>query len=101
MKGNSKLGITLLMILILLLFPNCMTIEREHIQPSLPDFGLMRPSRPSLLPINDDAQLPVPVLKNIILLQGYARELEAYADGWEEFYEELKDANRERDQRDN
>lgn len=89
--GNRKLGIIITVLGFVLLFPSCVITEKEFIQPSLPEFALNRPSRPNLLTIADDTQLPVPVLTNTILLQGYARELEAYAEGWEEFYTELRE----------
>ncbi len=100
---DSKLGIIITVLGFVLLFPSCVITEKEFIQPSLPEFALNRPSRPNLLTIADDTQLPVPVLTNTILLQGYARELEAYAEGWEEFYMELRKeyARDERNQEDN
>lgn len=89
--GNRKLGIIIMLTLVILLLQSCVITEREFVQPSLPEFIIDRPNRPNLLDIADDTQLPIPVLKNTILLQGYARELEAYADGWEEFYSKLRE----------
>ena len=89
--GNRKLGIIIILALVNLLLQSCVITEREFVQPSLPEFNLERPARPYLLDIADDTQLPVSVLTNTILLQGYARELEAYADGWEEFYSSLRE----------
>lgn len=88
---DSKLGIIAMLLGFLLLFPSCVITEREFVKPSLPEFTIGRPVRPNLLRIEDGTQLPVPVLTNTILLQGYARELEAYAEGWEEFYTELRE----------
>lgn len=101
--GNRKLGIIITVLGFVLLFPSCVITEKEYVQPSLPEFIISRPSRPNLLDIPDDTQLPVPVLTNTILLQGYARELEAYAEGWEEFYTELREeyATDQRDKADN
>ena len=89
MKGHRKL-ITIL-ISCFLLCVSCQTAERTIvIYPPLPEFVINRPTRPVLNQIDDGSQLPMSVLTNQILLQGYAKELEAYADGWEEFYMELK-----------
>ena len=91
MKGHSKLGI--ITILSFLLCISCKTAERVvFIQPPLPEFSIQKPTRPILLAVEDGIQLPMSVLTNQILLQGYAKELEAYAAGWEEFYKELRDS---------
>ena len=91
MKGHSKLGI--ITILSFLLCISCKTAERvAFIQPPLPEFSIQKPTRPSLLAVEDGIQLPMSVLTNQILLQGYAKELEAYAAGWEEFYKELRES---------
>lgn len=88
---NRRLGIIVMLALVSLLLQSCVITEREFVQPSLPEFIIGRPNRPNLLDIADDAQLPIPVLKNTMLLQGYAKELEAYAEGWEEFYRRLRE----------
>ena len=91
MKGHSKLGI--ITILSFLLCISCKTAEKvAFIQPPLPEFSIQKPTRPSLLAVEDGIQLPMSVLTNQILLQGYAKELEAYAAGWEEFYKELRES---------
>lgn len=91
MKGHSKLGI--ITILSFLLCISCKTAERVvFIQPPLPEFSIIKPTRPSLLTVEDGIQLPMSVLTNQILLQGYAKELEAYAAGWEDFYKELRES---------
>lgn len=89
--GNRKLGIIIALALVSLLLQSCVITEREFVHPSLPEFIIERPVRPNLLTIADDTQLPVSVLTNTILLQGYAKELEAYAAGWEEFYTSLRE----------
>ena len=90
MKGHSTLGI--ITILSFLLCISCKTAERVvFIQPPLPEFSIIKPTRPSLLTVEDGIQLPMSVLTNQILLQGYAKELEAYAAGWEKFYMELRE----------
>ncbi len=102
MKGHSKLVI--ITILSFLLCISCKTAERVvFIQPPLPEFSIIKPTRPSLLTVEDGIQLPMSVLTNQILLQGYAKELEAYAAGWEEFYMELREEydRDERNQEDN
>lgn len=90
MKGHRNL-ITIL-ISCFLLCVSCQTAERIIVVfPPLPDFVIARPTRPVLNQIDDGSQLPMSVLTNTILLQGYAKELEAYADGWEKFYMELRE----------
>jgi hypothetical protein len=69
---------------------SCQTEKIIVIKPPLPEFVITRPIRPNLISVEDGTQLPMSVLTNQILLQGYAKELEACLDGWEEFYMELK-----------
>ena len=102
MKGHRKLGI--IIVLSFLLWISCKTAEKViFIQPPLPEFTINKPTRPKLLAVEDGIQLPVSVLTNQILLQGYAKELEAYAAGWEEFYMKVREeyASDKRDQEDN
>ena len=91
---NRKLNIVPLLIFLLLLssVTSCQT-ERviERVAPSLPSYTPTKPERPKLIKIEDDVQLPISVVQNQILLEGYAKELEFYSRGWEEFYEELRE----------
>ena len=94
MKGNRdrnrKLGVILMLVVVYLLYTitSCATSKREFF---LPSFEPVRPDRPILLEVSeDDSQLPVPVKENTVLLTCYIEELEAYADGWEAYYEEVK-----------
>lgn len=90
MKRNRNLSIILIIVGYLLLCSvGCKTVETVSVTPSLPDFSPVRPTRPALDPIPDDAQLPIPVLTNMIRQSSYARQLEKYADGWERYYERL------------
>ena len=89
MKGHRKLGI--IIVSCLLLCMSCQTERTILIYPPLPEFVINRPTRPILNQVEDGTQLPMSVLTNTILLQGYAKELEAYADGWEKFYMELRE----------
>lgn len=90
MKGHRKLTIILISCFLLCMM-SCQSSERViFVKPPLPEFKTERPIRPKLSQIDDGSQLPVSVLNNTILLQGYAKELEACLDGWEEFYMELK-----------
>ena len=91
---NRKLNIVPLLIFLLLLssVTSCQT-ERviERVAPSLPSYTPTKPERPKLIKIEDDVQLPISVIQNQILLEGYAKELELYRRGWEEFYEGLRE----------
>ena len=91
---NRKLNIVPLLIFLLLLssVTSCQT-ERviERVAPSLPSYTPTTPERPKLIKIEDDVQLPISVVQNQILLEGYAKELEFYSRGWEEFYKGLRE----------
>ena len=91
---NRKLNIVPLLIFLLLLssVTSCQT-ERviERVAPSLPSYTPTKPERPKLIKIEDDVQLPISVVQNQILLEGYAKELEFYSRGWEEFYDGLRE----------
>ena len=89
---NRKLNIILLLIgiLLILTIASCQTQRVvERVTPSLPIYTPVKPERPKLIKIEDDVQLPISVVQNQILLEGYAKELELYSCGWEEFYEGL------------
>lgn len=91
---NRKLNIVPLLIFLLLLssVTSCQT-ERviERVAPSLPSYTPTKPERPKLIKIEDDVQLPISVVQNQILMEGYAKELELYSRGWEEFYDGLRE----------
>ena len=91
MKGNKdrnrKLGVILIVVFLLYTIIGCATNKREFF---LPSFEPVRPDRPILLEVEDGSQLPVSVKENTVLLTCYIEELEAYADGWEAYYEEVK-----------
>lgn len=90
--GNRKLGIILVLSFFLLFsMAGCVTEKVVRVSPNLPDYSPSRPNRPYLQEVDDGLQLPIPVLKNMVLIQGYAKELEAYADGWERFYDNLRE----------
>lgn len=94
--GNRKLGIIMVLSFFLLFsMTGCATEKVVWISPFLPDYSPSRPTRPVLNKVEDGVQLPISALDNLILLQGYAKELEAYADGWERFYERLREKHEE------
>ena len=85
---NRKLGVILALTLVFLLWlVSCETNKSKFF---LPSFEPVRPNRPVLLEVEDGSQLPVSVKENTVLLTCYIEELEAYADGWEAYYEEVK-----------
>lgn len=69
----------------ILILISCKTV---YISPSLPNYEPMRPERPTLENVNEE--VPLTAVKNTIRLMTYAEQLEAYADGWENFYMELR-----------
>lgn len=89
MNRDRKLGIIVSGLLLFLMLSGCQS-NCSAFSYDLPPYSVTRPERPSLYEVDDNLQLPIPVIKNTILLQGYAKELEEYADGWERFYEELR-----------
>lgn len=93
MKGNRdrnrKLGVIFILVMIFLLYMTSCTSSKSKI--FLPSFEPVRPDRPVLLEVEDGSQLPVSVKENTVLLTCYIEELEAYADGWEAYYEEIKE----------
>jgi len=91
MKRNRKLSIISILVF-LLLFPICGCVHERivNVIPDFPPFTPSRPVRPELLLVEDGVQLPSSVIANLILLQGYARELEEYAEGWEAYYEDIR-----------
>lgn len=90
---NRKLNIVPLLIFLLLFSVISCQTERviERVAPSLPSYTPTKPERPKLIKIEDDVQLPISVVQNQILLEGYAKELELYSRGWEEFYDGLRE----------
>lgn len=91
---NRKLSIIFLTVMLLLLiniFASCQTERVKRVTPSLPTYTPTKPERPKLIEIEDDIQLPISVIQNQILLEGYAKELELYSYGWEEFYQDLRE----------
>lgn len=91
MKRNRNLSIILIIMgYLLLCSAGCKTFDAVSVTPSLPDYSPVRPDRPVLDPVPDDAQLPISVLTNMIRQSSYARQLEKYADGWEQNYQKLK-----------
>lgn len=78
---KNKILILSFSILILI---SCKTV---YISPSLPSYEPIRPERPTLENVNEE--VPLTAVKNTIRLMTYAEQLEAYADGWENFYTEL------------
>ena len=92
MKGNRdrnrKLGVILTLVVVFLLYMTSCATDKKFF---LPSFEPVRPDRPILLEVSEDgSQLPVSVKENTVLLTCYIEELEAYADGWEAYYEEVK-----------
>lgn len=77
-----KIGTVKILILILLL-TSCVT---RYINPPLPNFSPTRPTRPTLEEVEN---VPEGAIVNTEKLMGYAKELEAYADSWENYYRRI------------
>lgn len=88
MKNSVRnLGIVILAFCLLsLLLCSCST----PVSSSLPEFSLVRPHKPQLQTVDNNIQIPNAVTNNTILLIGYIEELETYAEGWESFYNNLR-----------
>ena len=90
MKENRKRKLRVIVVFFLL-FTLFGCSSYGTLSPMLPDFALDRPIRPTLVELDDNLQLPLPIAQNNILLIGYIEELEAYSDGWERFYNDLRE----------
>ena len=67
---------------------SCLTARTAYVRPKLPAYDPAVPVRPALDPVDQE---PDPaVTRNLILVTQYAKELEAYGQGWREFYKELR-----------
>ncbi|MGN0905687.1 MAG: hypothetical protein ACI4NM_00940, partial [Bullifex sp.] len=95
--GNRKLGTIIMSFFLLITLLGCESEKVVYINPTLPTFSPQRPVRPHLIQTDDGLQLPISVLENLVLLQGYSKELEVYASGWEEFYEKLREEYKRED----
>ena len=73
----------------LLFFSSCKSSNVVSSAAELPAFTGARPTRPSLLPVEDDAQIPAAIVVNQVRLQGYIQKLELYCDAWEQYYIEI------------
>lgn len=75
-----------ILILTMLFLTACKT---SYISPTLPSYEPIRPVRPSLEDVKEE--VPIGAIRNTVKLMTYAEQMEAYADGWEEFYTELRE----------
>ena len=67
---------------------SCLTARTAYVRPELPAYDPAVPVRPTLDVIDQE---PDPaVTRNLILVTQYAKELEAYGQGWRDFYKELR-----------
>ena len=77
----------LLMMVVAIMLVSC--TSTKYISPTLPNFSIPKPNRPTLLEIKDE--LPVEATINLINLVGHIEKLEIVIDGWENFYRGLKE----------
>lgn len=67
---------------------SCLTARTAYVRPGLPAYDPAVPTRPALDFVDQE---PDPkVTRNLVLVTQYAKELEAYGQGWREFYKELR-----------
>ena len=85
---RRRISIVLFTVLMLLCLASCKTIV--EVRAEIPEFNPMRPERPELVQVPADSVVAVQVNINMVKLISYIEQLEAYADGWETYYEELR-----------
>lgn len=77
----------ILILILSLTLMGCTSVE--YITPTLPDFAPVKPTRPTLETVEEE--VPYEATINTIRLMEYSRLMEGYADGWETFYNQLKE----------
>lgn len=82
------ISIILIAVLMVLCLASCKTVV--EVRAEIPEFNPMRPERPELVEVPSDSVVAVQVNVNMVKLISYIEQLEAYADGWETYYEELR-----------
>lgn len=73
-------------IILSLLLVSCETV---YVSPSLPDFNPIRPERPKVEEVAE--VVPIDAVINAVRLIEYSKQLEQYADSWENFYSSLQE----------
>ena len=73
-------------IILSLLLVSCETV---YVSPPLPDFNPIRPERPKLEEVAE--AVPIDAVINTVRLIEYSKQLEQYADSWENFYSSLQE----------
>lgn len=73
-------------IILSLMLSSCAT---RYVTIPLPSFNPLRPERPTLEEVTDD--VPITVTMNTVRLMDYAKQLETYADSWENFYRSIQE----------
>lgn len=82
----------LIMILLTLgILTSCETVH--YITPDLPEYSIQLPEKPSLRQV--DEEIPNEVVLNTLDLMFYAEKLEIIVNGWEQFYQGLREKNNE------
>lgn len=76
-----------LVVLTVALLTSC--THTVYINPDLPEYNPILPSRPVLR--TTDADVPTEATNNLIDMIGYAQRLEIVCSGWESFYEGLRE----------
>lgn len=81
-----KRAITTLLVIGTIALSSCVT---EYVAVPLPDFSLMRPEPPMLEEVEEE--VPMGAMLNTVRLMDYAKQLEQYADSWENFYRVIQE----------
>ena len=70
---------------------SCETVH--YITPDLPEYSITMPEKPTLRQVDDE--IPNEVVLNTLDLMFYAEKLEIIVNGWEQFYQGLREKNNE------
>lgn len=79
-------AITILLMTGTIILNSCVT---EYISAPLPEFKPIRPERPVLEEVEED--VPIGAVINTVRLADYSKQLEQYADTWENFYRVIQE----------
>lgn len=80
----------LIIVSLLLSCVSCTVTKVEYLIPELPNFELIKPIKPTLEKMTITEDVPVEIMRNTQKLINYSKELEFHVEGWERYYEELK-----------
>lgn len=88
----------ILILLTLLFLISCSSTEYVYVYPELPEFNPTKPEAPILeeLPEGDFNDMFYVIIKNDLKRDTYIAQLEAYGNIWEDFYTEVYNTFKEK-----